>query len=67
MRTQEGIGVSALYGVKVAVNFPCNVESVLVKKIVAAFLRRFKSLFLYFFIFVSASFLPKVSKVKERG
>jgi hypothetical protein len=48
------------------------------KKLLPLHRRQFKSLFFYFFalifftltlatIFVSASFLPKVSKVKERG
>jgi hypothetical protein len=48
------------------------------KKLLPLQRRQFKSLFFYFFaliffllnlatIFVSASFLPKVSKVKERG
>jgi hypothetical protein len=48
------------------------------QKSLPLYCRQFKSLFFYFFalifftltlatIFVSASFLPKVSKVKERG
>ncbi len=51
---------------------------ILVKKLLPLHRRQFKSFFVYFFalifftlalatIFVSARFLPKVSKVKERG
>jgi hypothetical protein len=51
---------------------------ILIKKLLPLHRRQLKSLFFYFFalifitltqatIFVSASFLPKVSKVKERG